>query len=192
MERSVFVGNLAYAVTDNDLMRHVASPHVVSAKVACMPDGRSRGYGIVEYSTADAAAEAIVLLNDTLLNDRPMFVREDRGRAAPPAPAARSQQQRQQQLAVGPLTTPRIFVGNLAFSAVDADVKRHFDADNDSGVVSAEVLMRGGRSRGCAIVEFASIDAAQAAIDRFTESELLGRKIFCREDRPFQGRQRKF
>ncbi|ANQ07893.1 RNA binding protein [Plasmodium coatneyi] len=40
--------------------------------------GRSKGCGIVEYSTFEEAQEAINTLNDSKLEDRLIFVREDR------------------------------------------------------------------------------------------------------------------
>ena len=40
--------------------------------------GRSKGCGIVEFSTADEAAEAMASLTDTELDGRVIGVREDR------------------------------------------------------------------------------------------------------------------
>lgn len=40
-----------------------------------------------------------------------------------------------------------------------------------------------GRSKGCGLVEFATPEEAQNAIQTLHDSELDGRKIFCREDR---------
>jgi RNA recognition motif-containing protein len=42
------------------------------------PDGRSKGCGIVEYTTPEDAQRAIAELNDTELMGRMVFVREDR------------------------------------------------------------------------------------------------------------------
>lgn len=51
---------------------------VVHAEVMTMHDGRSKGCGIVEFSSADGAREAIATLNDSDLKGRTIFVREDR------------------------------------------------------------------------------------------------------------------
>jgi RNA recognition motif-containing protein len=57
------------------------------------PDGRSKGCGLVEFSTPEEAQRAIAELNDTELMGRMIFVREDRearakaGAAAAAAPA---------------------------------------------------------------------------------------------------------
>ncbi len=52
----------------------------------------------------------------------------------------------------------RVFVGNLSWEAAWQDVKDHMRGPNgDLGVLHAEVMMDGsGRSKGCALVEYAS------------------------------------
>ena len=40
--------------------------------------GRSRGCGIVEFSSAEMAKNAMDSMNNTELDGRPIFVREDR------------------------------------------------------------------------------------------------------------------
>ena len=51
---------------------------VVYCDVMKEPDGRSKGCGIVEFSTSEEAQEAIKTLTDTELKGRMIFVREDR------------------------------------------------------------------------------------------------------------------
>ena len=41
---------------------------------------RSKGFGIVEFDDPDDAAQAIEIMQNTMLNDREIYVREDRGR----------------------------------------------------------------------------------------------------------------
>ncbi len=63
--RRVFVGNLAYPVEWHilkDTFRECGE--VVYADVMRGPDGRSKGCGIVEFSTPEEAALAIRTLND--------------------------------------------------------------------------------------------------------------------------------
>lgn len=87
----VFVGNLSWDVTWQDLkdcMRRAGS--VVRADVLSA-GGKSKGCGIVEFETSDDAARAIAMLTNFKLKGRPIFVREDReasAQGAPMAPAA--------------------------------------------------------------------------------------------------------
>lgn len=46
-------------------------------------DGRSKGYGIVRFETADQARAALAAKNETDLKGRNMVVREDRGPKVP-------------------------------------------------------------------------------------------------------------
>ena len=51
---------------------------VKSAQVIRYPDGRSKGWGLVEFVDASGAAEAIANFNDVDLMGRKIFIREDR------------------------------------------------------------------------------------------------------------------
>lgn len=76
----------------------------------------------------------------------------------------------------------RVYVGNLSWSTSWQDLKDHM---RDAGDVQyAKVLQdRDGRSKGCGIVEFTEVEGAKDAIEKLTDTELKGRKIFVREDR---------
>lgn len=76
----------------------------------------------------------------------------------------------------------RVYVGNLSWSTSWQDLKDHM---RDAGDVQyAKVLQdRDGRSKGCGIVEFSTPEGAKDAIEKLTDTELKGRKIFVREDR---------
>ena len=51
---------------------------VKSAQVIRYPDGRSKGWGLVEFNDPAAAAQAIANFNDLDLMGRKIFIREDR------------------------------------------------------------------------------------------------------------------
>jgi len=74
-----YVGNLSYSTKWPTLKDHMrAAGDVIYAEVYIDGNGKSKGCGIVEYATAREAANAIKTLNDTTLDDRLIFVREDR------------------------------------------------------------------------------------------------------------------
>ncbi len=86
MAKKLYVGGLAYSVTDEQL-RSMMTPHgtVESATVVMdrMTD-RSRGFGFVEMGTQEQAEKAISALNGTQVDGRTLTVnmakpREDRG-----------------------------------------------------------------------------------------------------------------
>jgi RNA-binding proteins (RRM domain) len=85
MNKKLYVGGLAYTVTDSQLQALFASHGTVeSAKVIMDRDtDRSRGYGFVEMSTQEEAEKAIAALNGTQHEGRSLTVniskpREDR------------------------------------------------------------------------------------------------------------------
>ena len=73
----LFVGNLSWSTTTDTLHSLFAQFGVVSAEVKVGPNGRSRGYGLVEFETLEGA-QAGLSLNDVMTDDRPMLVRYER------------------------------------------------------------------------------------------------------------------
>ncbi len=84
MGKKLYVGNLSYSVTDQDLSNLFSQCGTVeSAKVIQDRDsGRSKGFGFVEMSTDQEAADAIGKLNGKDHDGRPLKVNE----AQPMAP----------------------------------------------------------------------------------------------------------
>ena len=87
MGKKLFVGNLAFEVTDTALKEMFAGAGTcVSASVVMdRLTGRSRGFGFVEMSTAEEAQRAIAELNGRELQGRSISVSEARERSERPA-----------------------------------------------------------------------------------------------------------
>jgi len=86
MAKNIYVGNLAWGVTNEDLLElfgqygKVLQAQVISDRET----GRSRGFGFVEMESDQEAETAIEALNGAMHNNRPLTVnvakpREDRG-----------------------------------------------------------------------------------------------------------------
>jgi cold-inducible RNA-binding protein len=86
MESKLYVGNLPYNITEDELRGLFAQAGEVK-EVALITDratGRSKGFGFVEMATQADAEKAIQMLNNHDLGGRPLKVsmarpREDRG-----------------------------------------------------------------------------------------------------------------
>ena len=80
MNRKLYVGNLPYTCTEEDLrslfseVGNVASARVVTDRET----GRSKGFGFIEMSTADEAGAAAQRLNGKPFMGRPLTVNEAR------------------------------------------------------------------------------------------------------------------
>ena len=86
MESKLYVGNLAYSTTEEDLRALFAQAGTVTS-VALIKDrdsGQSKGFAFVEMGNQAEAEKAISMFNGTQMKDRELKVnlarpREDRG-----------------------------------------------------------------------------------------------------------------
>jgi len=83
----LYIGNLSKQVNDAQL-NELAAPYgkIVSANVATeRMGGASKGFGFVEYSTADEAKAAIAGLHGRDINGQTLVVNESKPRSERPA-----------------------------------------------------------------------------------------------------------
>ena len=80
MNKNLYVGNLSYKVTDDDLKTNfteageVASASIIKDKFT----GQSKGFGFVEMKTEEGATEAIKKFNGGMLDGKAITVNEAR------------------------------------------------------------------------------------------------------------------
>jgi RNA recognition motif-containing protein len=82
MASKLFVGNLSFQTTENDLQDYFAQAGAVVA-VNIMQDratGRSRGFAFVEMGNQEDANKAITMFNKKEFQGRPLTVNEARPR----------------------------------------------------------------------------------------------------------------
>ena len=136
--------------------------------------GRSKGCGIVEYSTAEEAAQAILTLHDRMLGGRPVCVREDRedrdlrgaldgegggqqggggsrvsvrsrSRSPPRGGGGDRYARAERPPPVRTEASPStLYVGNLAYTSTWQSLKDHAAALGIAGVARAEVPANSG------------------------------------------------
>jgi cold-inducible RNA-binding protein len=82
----------------------------------------------------------------------------------------------------------RLYVGNLAFSTSEADVRALFEQVGAVGRCEMVSDKFTGQSRGFAFVEMESSAEGAQAIQRFNDFELDGRKMVVNEARPREAR----
>lgn len=82
MSNKLYVGNLSFRVTSEDLQEYFAAAGDVSSAnvVFDRETGRSRGFGFVEMGSEDAANSAIAQFNGQEYDGRNMVVNEARPR----------------------------------------------------------------------------------------------------------------
>ena len=100
MNKKLYVGNLPYRISDNDLQSHFEEfGQIVDVKVLRDPvTGRSRGFGFVSYSDLDSAQRALAM-DGFICQGRRIYVKFAREKQQSPLglKIVRSERMRQQQ-----------------------------------------------------------------------------------------------
>ena len=80
MGKKLYIGNLPFSVTDDQLRDHFSQAGTVTSAQVIMDrlSGRSKGFGFVEMSTDEEAAKAISQFNGQDLAGRALTVSEAR------------------------------------------------------------------------------------------------------------------
>src|SRR5262245_5763159 len=83
MSAKLFVGNLSYQATEDDLRELFQQAGTVqSVRIVTDPfTGRPRGFGFVEMSTPEEAGRAVEQLNGRVFRDRNLVVDQARSQA---------------------------------------------------------------------------------------------------------------
>ena len=84
MNKKLYVGNLSYNITDDDLLANFSEAGEVttSSVIKDKFTGQSKGFGFVEMKTEEGAAEAIKRFHGGMLDGRAIAVNEARPREA--------------------------------------------------------------------------------------------------------------
>jgi RNA recognition motif-containing protein len=84
-----------------------------------------------------------------------------------------------------------IYVGNLAYTATEDDLRSAFEAYGKVDRVSLVTDRMTGRARGFGFVEMSNETEARAAIQGLHDAEVKGRKMLVNEARPKEERPRR-
>ncbi|EDO15573.1 hypothetical protein Kpol_487p6 [Vanderwaltozyma polyspora DSM 70294] len=184
---SVFVGNLTYDCTPEDLRDHFSTIGEVVRADIITSRGHHRGMGTVEFTNADDVNEAISQYDGSYLLDRQIFVRQDN----PPPEASheseppRERRERRTLGNDGSLHSHigyEVFIANLPYSINWQALKDMFK--ECGSVIRADVeLDRNGYSRGFGTVILGSQEDMERAISMYNGYELEGRVLEVREGR---------
>lgn len=71
----IYIGNLPYAATDEDLMAVFEEFGVVKAHVVRRADGRSKGFGFVTVESEEKQAAALAELSNVEIDNRRLYIR---------------------------------------------------------------------------------------------------------------------
>lgn len=165
---AVFVGNLPWTTTEEQLklfFLQVEGNALVGVEIKRHEDTkRSKGWGLVTYSTLKAANRVIEAFNSIEMNGRKLHLRLDRNIEEN---VIESQYP--------------VYVGNLAWQIDDNQLRDIFAGYSFQ---SCNVMTNMyGCSRGYAIIKFNDENEAMRLIENFSQAVIHGRVVECRVDR---------
>ena len=82
----------------------------------------------------------------------------------------------------------RLFIGNLPYTATEADLRDHLSAVGEPTQIVLPTDRETGRPRGFAFVDYADRAVAEEAIRRFNQQPFKGRPLAVSEARPREDR----
>jgi polyadenylate-binding protein len=170
---NIFIKNLDKSVDTRTLHDTFSQfGNILSCKVSMDDQANSRGFGFVQFETAEEANEAIAKVNGMLLEDKRLYVGPFQAR-------------NERDSVTGERKFTNVYVKNIPDDVTDDKFKEAFAKH---GEVTSAVVMRkqDGASKGFGFVNFKEADQAKAAVEA-----LHGTKAFGGEKDLYAGRAEK-
>lgn len=178
--RTVFVTQLQVRAGERDVRAYFEQVGGVE-DVSLIKDrsGKSKGFGYVEFSDLDSVPKALMLNGQKFCMKHPACSCSGFPLSIKPSEAEKNYAAMAEKAggaAGGVRSEHRVFVGNLAPEVTEGDLKTIAEA---IGAVDRVALLRDerGATRGYASVTFATVDAANVAMQTLHNLELQGRRI---------------
>ncbi|KAJ2780154.1 Bifunctional purine biosynthesis protein PurH [Coemansia javaensis] len=196
-EWGVWIGNLAYDVSKDDITRFFAECGGAITRINLpRKGGKARGFAYVDFDTSEAV-EAAVGLSEQMLGGRAVLIKsasdfEKTGKPsrAPPLRSeeeAAAEEEEQQQRAGAKkkggraqqqTPSPSLFVGNLGFEVTRADLRAIFRAFGALvGVRVATFEDNPEKCKGFAYIDFKYTDDATKALKSPEVRQIGGRRV---------------
>ncbi|XVE96547.1 hypothetical protein REPUB_Repub02eG0232000 [Reevesia pubescens] len=160
---NVFVKNLSDSIDNVGLHELFCKfGNVISCKVATFEDGKTKGYGFVQFEFEESANAAIEKLNDTTIGDKQIYVGKFMKKSARVLP------------------NPDVKYTNLYIKNLDPEITEELlqEKFSEFGKIASLVVTKdeNGASRGFGFVNFDNPDDAKQAMESMNGSQ-LGSKV---------------
>jgi polyadenylate-binding protein len=168
---NIYIKNLDTEVTDEEfenLFRPFGT--ITSIIVQKDDDGKSRGFGFVNYEDHEAAQSAVDALHDTEINGKKLFV----ARAQKKAEREKELRQSYEQAKMEKFQGVNLYIKNLDDDIDDDKLRAEFEP---FGVITSAKVMRNdnGTSKGFGFVCFSAPEEATKAVAEMN-NKMLGTK----------------
>jgi len=165
---NIFIKNLDKSVDTRTLHDTFSQfGNILSCKVSMDDQANSRGFGFVQFETAEEANEAIAKVNGIMLLEKKLFV-------GPFIP------RNERDSVTGERRFTNCYVKNFPEDVTDERFEEEFKKYGE--VTSCKVMRKeDGTSRGFGFVNFKEADHAKAACEAINASKVFGgeREVYC-------------
>ncbi|KAH9856914.1 hypothetical protein C2E23DRAFT_721064 [Lenzites betulinus] len=160
---NIYVKNLDPEVTQDEFLAlFQAFGSITSAVLQVDDEGKSRGFGFVNFETHEEAAKAVEALHDTELRGRKMFVARAQKKAEREEELRRSYEQAKMEK-MSKYQGVNLYIKNLEDDIDDERLRQEFE--HLGNITSAKVMRdEKGTSKGFGFVCFSSPDEATKAV----------------------------
>ena len=176
-EYGIWIGNLPWTATKADLRNFLTKDteisddmitrlHLPAPSQGVVANSRQRikpqnkGFAYIDFSTEQALTEALAL-SEKLLTGRRVLIKDSKSFEGRPD---RTKDQESAIVNNGKPPSKRIFVGNLAFETTKHDLEDQFTKCGEILDVHIATFEDTGKCKGYAWVEFAELEAGEAAV----------------------------
>eukprot|EP00437_Effrenium_voratum_P007752 CAMPEP_0181428292 /NCGR_PEP_ID=MMETSP1110-20121109/16604_1 /TAXON_ID=174948 /ORGANISM="Symbiodinium sp., Strain CCMP421" /LENGTH=628 /DNA_ID=CAMNT_0023551515 /DNA_START=161 /DNA_END=2047 /DNA_ORIENTATION=- len=152
---NVFVKNLDKAI-DNKALYDTFSlfGNILSCKVACDANGKSRGYGFVHYETEEAAQQAIERVNGMQIGEQTVHVSKFLKRNERDRPALQN--------------FTNLYIKNFPTDWDEDKIKSEL---SEAGTITSSHFVEDAKGRRFAFVNFETSDQAKKAVDMYHQKD---------------------
>lgn len=175
--KNLFVGNLTWNINDEWLQSEFSEYGECNARVMTGPDGRSKGFGFVEFETPEAATAAHDARKGTELDGRPLNVDYSTPRGESADRGNKANQRAQQFGDTKSAPTDTLWVGSISFNATAEMLNEAFAEFGTVTRVSLPTDQETGMPKGFGYIGMSSVDEAKAAMEGMNGQAIDGRAI---------------
>ncbi|KAI9480135.1 Nucleolar protein 13 [Coemansia sp. RSA 989] len=196
-EYGVWIGNLPYSVTKEDLTEFFKSCDGPITRINLpKKNGKTRGFAYVDFET-EAALQIALSLSEQKLDGRHVLIKDanDYNKTGMPSRATKSESVGSKKRSANP-PSPSLFVGNLSYETKKAELKAVFKPFGELvGVRVATFEDNPEKCKGFAYIDFKYTDDATKAMKAPQVRQIGGRKArieYAGEDATRKGRPWEF
>lgn len=176
--KNVFVKNFGDEIPDDEKLKETFEKYgkIVSAKVACEEEGKSKGFGFVAFENAEDAEKAVEEMNNKELHGRILYVGRAQKKIERQAELRKKfEEQKAQRL--NKYTGVNLYVKNLDDQIDDERLRKEFQVFGT--ITSAKVMTdTNGRSRGFGFVCFSEADEATKAVTDMNGKIVVAKPLY--------------